>query len=41
MSRYFLMLSGFLTIVALFISFGKIGRTIREKYIYAGIKDEE
>lgn len=41
LSRYFLMLSGFLTVVALLISFGKVGKTIREKYIYAGIKDEE
>ncbi|WP_338762322.1 hypothetical protein WAF17_17400 [Bernardetia sp. ABR2-2B] len=40
LSRYFLMLSGFLTILALLISFGKIGRTIREKYIYAGINAE-
>lgn len=37
LSRYFLMLSGFLTLVALLINFGKVGRSIKEKYIYAGI----
>ncbi|WP_375559654.1 hypothetical protein ACE193_18235 [Bernardetia sp. OM2101] len=41
LSRYFLMLSGFITVVALLISFGKTGRQSKEKYIYAGIKDEE
>lgn len=41
LSRYFLILSGFLTIVALLISFGKTGRTTKEKYICAGIKNEE
>jgi hypothetical protein len=40
LSRYFLMLNGLLTVVAILISFGKIGRTIREKYIYAGINAE-
>ncbi len=40
LSRYFLILSGLLTIVALLITFGKIGKKSREKYIYAGIKSE-
>ncbi len=38
LSRYFLMLSGFLTVVALVISFGKTGRKSKEKYIYSGIE---
>ena len=40
LSRYFLALSGLLTLVALIISFGKTGRKIKEKYIYAGIETE-
>lgn len=38
LSRYFLMLSGFLTVLALIINFGGIGKAIKQKYIYAGIE---
>ncbi|WP_291725461.1 hypothetical protein [Bernardetia sp.] len=40
LSRYFLMLSGFLTVVVLLITFGATGKKIRKKYIYAGINAE-